>query len=128
MAADASPPIYVVDDEPILLELAGTILQHHGYTFKTFTNPLLALDSFVAAQSRPALLITDYAMNPMNGLELTRQFRLLEPAQKVLLVSGTAGEEILNDAASPPDAFLAKPYQAEKFITLVTGLIGGGNA
>ena len=110
MAPEAAAPlIYLVDDEPILLELAGTILGHHGYAFKAFASPVLALESFAAAAPRPVLLITDYAMNPMNGLELTEQFRRLEPGLKVLLVSGTASEEIVAGAASPPEAFLAKP-------------------
>ncbi len=124
MAADASAPlIYVVDDEPILLELAATILGHHGYAFKTFTSPVLALESFSAETPRPALLVTDYAMNPMNGLELTEQIRRLEPGLKVLLVSGTAGEDILTGANSRPEDFLAKPYQAGKFMEHVWKLL-----
>lgn len=128
MAAETSPPlVYIVDDEPVLLELAGAILNHHGYSFKVFTNPIFALESFASAKPRPVLLITDYAMNPMNGLELADEFRRLEPRQKVLLISGTAGEEILGEASHPPDAFLAKPYQAEKFMDFVRGLVASSN-
>src|SRR5712691_13283287 len=53
--------IYVVDDEPMLLELAAVILEPLGYRVKTFRDPQSALQSFADARPRPALLITDYA-------------------------------------------------------------------
>src|SRR6202000_2057380 len=81
--------IYVVDDEPMLLELAEVILQPEGYDIQTFRDPEKALQTFTAGKLRPALLVTDYAMHTMNGMELIEGFRKLEPAQKILLVSGT---------------------------------------
>ena len=90
--------IYVVDDEPMLLELAIVILEPSGYQIQTFRDPELALETFSAAKRRPDLLITDYAMHSMNGMQLVEKFRKLEPRQKILLVSGTVGEDIFRDA------------------------------
>ncbi len=115
--------IFVVDDEPMLLDLAVAILQPLGYDVRTFRDPQLALAEF--SKSRPAVLVTDYAMGAMNGLELTRECRRLEPRQKVLLLSGTVNEEIYAIAGVKPDAFLAKPYQLDEFIRLVKSLAGG---
>jgi CheY-like chemotaxis protein len=117
--------IYVVDDEPMLLELAVVILEPHGYQLKTFRDPELAAQSFQAAQPRPDLLITDYAMHSMNGMQLIEQFRRLEPRQKILLVSGTVGEEVFKDAPERPDRFLAKPYQASQLNEAVKTLLAG---
>src|SRR5262249_4856863 len=86
--------IYVVDDEPMLLELAATILGRLGYETKTFCDPGSALHAFTEAQPRPALVITDYAMHSMNGMALIEACRRLEPTQKVLLLSGTVGPEV----------------------------------
>jgi CheY-like chemotaxis protein len=116
--------IYVVDDEPMLLELASVILEPHGYHLKTFRDPEQALESFIAAKPRPKLLITDYAMHTMNGMQLMRRFRELEPQQKILLVSGTVGEDIFGGAPEKPDRFLAKPYRADQFIREVEELLG----
>jgi CheY-like chemotaxis protein len=117
--------IYIVDDEPMLLELASAILQPLGYTIETFRSPETALRAFELADPRPALLITDYAMHSMNGLELAGACRRIRPKQKVLLVSGTVGPEILRDAKVQPDRFLVKPYQAKELIEAVRNTLAG---
>src|SRR5439155_17350039 len=57
--------IYVVDDEPMLLELAAVVLEPHGFKIKTFRDPQSALQAFASAQPPPVLVITDYAMHSM---------------------------------------------------------------
>ena len=115
--------IYVVDDEPMLLELATVILEPEGYNIQTFRDPEIALQNFQTAAAKPELLITDYAMHTMNGMQLIEKFRQLEPQQKILLVSGTVGEDIFQGAKFRPDNFLAKPYQPGDFIDAVQRLL-----
>ena len=119
----AQPLIYVVDDEPMLLELAMAVLEPLGYRVRTFRNPESALDAFAAEPQAPALLITDYAMHTMNGLELIESCRKLHPRQRILMVSGTVDEQIYNHLAVKPDRFLAKPYQAKQLIEAVKVLL-----
>lgn len=111
--------IYVVDDEPMLLELATVILAPLGYQVKTFRDPDAALGAFTRAESRPAVIITDYAMHTMTGMDLITECKRLEPAQKIILVSGTVGEEIFRDALVKPNHFLAKPYEIRELTELV---------
>ena len=115
--------IYVVDDEPMLLELASVILEPLGYAIETFRAAESALRAFKAAEPLPALIITDYAMHTMNGLELVEACRQIRPRQKTLLVSGTVGAEIFRDAPVKPDRFLAKPYQSKQLIDAVEALL-----
>jgi len=115
--------IYVVDDEPMLLELASVILQPLGYAVKTFRNPGLAVQEFLAAKSRPVLIITDYAMHSMTGIDLIKACREAEPGQRVLMVSGTVGEDIFRNSTTKPDRFLAKPYHARQLTDLVEELV-----
>jgi len=61
----------------------------------------------------------------MNGMQLIEKFRQLEPKQKILLVSGTVGEDIFQDVPAKPDRFLAKPYQANQLTTCVKALLDG---
>jgi CheY-like chemotaxis protein len=124
-AKSPAASIYVVDDEPMLLELASAILEPEGYNVKTFRDPEVALQSFVAAKPRPDLLITDFAMHSMNGMQLVEKFRKLVPEQKILLISGTVGEEIFGGASERPDRFLAKPYQAVQLTDAVKNLLAG---
>ncbi len=115
--------IYVVDDEPMLLELATVVLEPIGYQVKTFRDPDTAIRSFAAERRHPALVITDYAMHTMNGMELIAACRKLESRQKILLLSGTVDEQIYNDMPVKPDRFLAKPYQAKQLVEAVKALL-----
>jgi len=119
----AAAMIYVVDDEPMLLELATVVLSPLGYLVRTFRNAEAALEAYKAAQPRPHLIITDYAMHAMTGLMLIHECRLLQPQQKTVLVSGTVDEEIYSHSACKPDRFLAKPYQAKQLINAVVSLL-----
>lgn len=115
--------IYVVDDEPMLLELASAILETLGYAVETFRAPEASLAAYRAAETPPALIITDYAMHSMNGLELAAACRRVRPQQKILLLSGTVGEEVIQGAPIPPDQFLAKPYQPKQLVQAVESLL-----
>jgi CheY-like chemotaxis protein len=117
--------IYVVDDEPMLLELASVILEPLGYDIKTFRLPDAAVDAYKSAQKRPALIITDYAMHNMNGMDLLEACRRVNPAQKILLVSGTVGPDIYAKSPSKPNQFLAKPYHAKELIDVVKSTLAG---
>jgi len=124
-AGNSGALIYVVDDEPMLLELAAVILEPQGYNLQAFRDPEVALQTFSAAQPRPDLLITDYAMHNMNGMQLIERFRNLEPRLKILLVSGTVGEDIFQNSRIKPDKFLAKPYQSNDLSVAVKTLLSG---
>ena len=122
-AVARKPMIFVVDDEPMLLELATVILEPLGYSVNTFRNPDAAIQAFSDARPRPALLITDYAMHLMNGMDLLRACRKVQPRQKILLVSGTVGEEVFKTSPCKPDAFLPKPYYAKQLLDTVQVLM-----
>ena len=112
--------IFVVDDEPTLLELAEAILAPLGFNVQTFRNPALALKAF--EKKHPAVLITDYEMGGMTGMDLLCECRRRNPGQKVLLVSGTVDEQDFCDAPMQPDQFIVKPYNVENFRDCVCSL------
>ena len=113
--------IFVVDDEPMLLELAATILQPLGFDVRTFHDPRQALAEYPAA--RPVVVVTDYAMPGMNGLDLVRECRLINPRQKTILLSGTVDENIYANEQAKPDCFLSKPYQISAFVKSIQSLL-----
>ena len=100
--------IYVIDDEPMLLELATVVLEPLGYQIRTFRDPETAIRAFTAAEPRPGLIITDYAMHTMNGLDLIAACRRLQPRQRILLLSGTVDEHIYSNVAAKPDRFFRR--------------------
>lgn len=118
-----SPPatIFVVDDEPLLLDLAATILKPFGYNVLTFRDPRLALKEFPVV--RPAVIVTDFAMGEMNGLDLTRECRRQNAEQKIILLSGTVDEGVYADLPDKPNRFLAKPYQVRELVASIQALV-----
>jgi DNA-binding NtrC family response regulator len=113
------PLIYIVDDEVVLLDVAEMALGGGEYQFKKFGDPEEALSSFRKESSPPDLLITDYAMGKMNGLELIERCREIAPGLKTILTSGTAGAEIMHNAATPANEFLKKPFPSTSLAELV---------
>jgi two-component system cell cycle sensor histidine kinase/response regulator CckA len=122
---NAPVTIFVVDDEPMLLEMAVMILEPLHFRVRTFRDPQTALAEFSAANPRPALIVTDYAMHSMTGMDLIRECRRIHPKQKIILLSGTVDENIYTEAEAKPDRFLAKPYQVSDFVTLIQSLATG---
>ncbi len=104
----------------MLLDLAATILQPLGFEVRTFSDPKQALAEYPAAN--PVVVVTDYAMGEMNGLDLMRECRRINPRQKIILLSGTVDERIYADAPDKPDRFLAKPYQIPDFVESIRKL------
>jgi CheY-like chemotaxis protein len=117
------PLIFIVDDESLLLELASTLLAPSGYELKTFLDPDAALRAFIDANPRPDLILTDYAMHTMNGMDLIRECRRVVPKQKIIMVSGTVDEDIFRNSTVKPDLFLPKPYQGAQLINMVEALL-----
>jgi CheY-like chemotaxis protein len=113
--------VFVVDDEPLLLDLAVAVLESVGCEVRTFRDPERALEAFAAA--RPDVVVTDYSMGGMNGMDLIRECRRLNPGQKVILISGTVEGEVFADSPVKPDRFLTKPYQIEELTNCVRTLL-----
>ncbi len=111
--------IFLVDDHPTLLDLAEASLQPDGYTIRKFEDPEVALDAFVKARVKPELLITDYAMGKLNGIELIERCKALKPDLKTIIISGTAGAEVVLGASVRVDRFLGKPYQPPNLVDMV---------
>ena len=115
--------IFVVDDEPMLLELAEMILGSAGYSVRTFRDGETALNAYTSTRPPPALVITDYAMHTMNGMNLIEQCRRIRPEQKALLVSGSVDETVYHDSTCKPNQFLAKPYEPKQLLAAVHAVL-----
>jgi DNA-binding NtrC family response regulator len=118
------PLVYVVDDEPLVLELSSTLLEPEGFEVMCFRDAESALEHFRAAERRPDLLISDYAMSEsMNGLQLIAACQKLCPGLKCFLVSGTVDSSVFQNSETQPDEFLPKPFRPTQFVERVRKLL-----
>src|SRR6059058_4305513 len=94
-SGDKKPPplVFVVDDSEALGEMIKIFLTDAGYEVEVFSNPLEALAAIQSSGPRPSLLISDYQMPGMNGLELIHRCKLIHPTLKVMLSSATILDE-----------------------------------
>jgi DNA-binding NtrC family response regulator len=111
--------IYVVDDEQIIGELVATVLEMAGFQVKLFTHPTEALEAFITANPRPALLLTDFMMPGLNGMQLIETCKRTQPALKTILYSGHVGAEVIQRYQVKPDFFIRKPFQPNNLLDTV---------
>jgi len=80
--------VFFVDDEPALADLGKRMLGGLGYRVNSFDNPKDALEAFLADPQACDLLITDYTMPKMTGVELGAAFLKERPELPVIVCTG----------------------------------------
>ena len=103
--------VLVVDDSPIYRKLVEQSLSQEHCKVLMAKNGRQALDLF--ARHRPALVITDWTMPDISGLELCRRIRAEVQtfyAYVILLTGNTDKEEVIEGLAAGADDYLTKPF------------------
>ncbi len=115
--------IYIVDDNPLLGEITRQLIESAGYETRLFEQGLPARDELLATDHPPVVLVTDYDIGDITGLNLIGEIRTKLPLLKTLLVSGTAQPSVIAQHPIQPDHFLAKPFRADDLIGAVDRLV-----
>ncbi|HEU4683450.1 MAG TPA: response regulator [Nitrospira sp.] len=108
--------VLVADDDHHARFLLCSLLDHAGYHVVPACDGLAALQELT---KRPFdVLITDYRMPVMNGLELLKRTRALHPRLPVILVSGAMPDDIsVSDCG--PFVCLPKPYDNARLLEVL---------
>jgi PAS domain S-box-containing protein len=83
-----APRILVVDDEPMLANLLGELLEAHGFRPSVFTDSQAAWAAFQANPLAYDAMVTDQTMPGLSGDALTRKLLELRPGFPVILCTG----------------------------------------
>ncbi|WP_240325569.1 PAS domain-containing protein [Sphingomonas mesophila] len=112
--------VLLVDDEPLVRDGAAEMLADGGFAVASAASggeALKMLADGVAAE----ILVTDYAMPGMTGIELAQQARALRPGLKVLLISGYPAEAEADDQLKTIPR-LDKPFRQDELLRALAEL------
>lgn len=104
----------LVDDNVDILEMMSSLVENlTGAEVERFNSPAAGLAAFADAPEKYEVVITDFEMPGMDGVELCRQLLALAPAQKIILATGSG---FFTEAAARRAGFsgqLNKPFPIE---------------
>jgi signal transduction histidine kinase len=101
--------VLIVDDDPMVAATTAAILEDLGHSVLVVSSGALALN-VVRSETAIDVVVTDYAMPGMTGVELARQIQEVRPGLPIILATGYAD---LPNADDPGLPRLAKPYRRE---------------
>lgn len=115
--------ILYVDDDEMVAFLMERLLRREGYRVTVFTDALLALAA-VRDHAQPFdLVITDYNMPGMSGLDFARAVKVLRPDSPVAITTGYISEELRAQApAAGVSELIYKPNTVEDLFAAVDRL------
>lgn len=88
--------IYMIDDEPDILEILTDIVEGAGFRAKTFTSAKEAIANI--KKDKPCTVLTDMSMPEMTGYEVLQNISTIDPDIPVVFVSGYLNKEVIIDS------------------------------
>ncbi|MEN8688251.1 MAG: response regulator [Desulfuromonadales bacterium] len=114
--------ILIVDDEQMILELTSMVLDRRGFEVQTVDN---ATDSYeIIERDRPALVLLDYMMPRVNGLDALKEIRARFPETYVIMFTGKGSEEVAVELmkAGASD-YILKPFSNAKLVERIENVL-----
>ena len=106
--------ILVVDDEQLVLDTTQLVLERLGYRVLLADNGDRAVELVREHHDEVAAVLTDLMMPGMDGAEMTRRIRALQPELPVVAMSGLVTSESAEEAmAAGASRVLLKPFTTE---------------
>ena len=111
--------IFVIDDEPLLLNLVSTVLRSDGHEVNAITDPLEACAAVSLVAIPVDLLITDADMHPISGFQLVERLRGNRIDCPVIFMSGHHGLTAIVTDSPGQQSVLEKPFTAAELRSAV---------
>ncbi len=104
------------------------MLENHGYQVEVAVNGREALAVFIRNNQAIELVLTDNMMPVMDGMELIRVLKEIDPRVKIIASSGL--DQDAEESFRPEElkalgvnSFLSKPYTADKLLIALRELL-----
>ena len=113
--------ILIAEDDPLIRNLFKEILKRKGYEIVEAVDGEDALIVYDKLQKKPDIIIVDFRMPKINGLELTQEILLRDPNSNIIMVTGdpTVNQEKIHDSGV---IYREKPVQMDEFLKVINTL------
>jgi CheY-like chemotaxis protein len=118
--APMTATILVVDDDADVRQFLVEALRTFGYQVLEAEDGYAALS--LLPKSSPDLVIVDYAMPGLTGVEMVRELRLKRPDLPILFVSGYAETAAMEKVVDENTSVLRKPFEISKLQEIMSRL------
>lgn len=116
--------VLLVDDDPTILKVQGGMVSRMGHVVATYDCPIDALDYLHIHKKEVDLVITDYRMPEMNGIEFIREVRALKDDMPIIILTGFAGEIDQDEAEELGVQVYSKPIRMDELAASLEQLKG----
>jgi class 3 adenylate cyclase len=116
--------ILIVDDEPFNLDLLEQELAEYDYVMERATDGVEALEK--TATFHPDIILLDYMMPKMNGLEVVKQLRASEQHKAIpviLLTAKATQEDKIRGLDAGADDYVTKPFDSFELLARVRAML-----
>ena len=121
--------ILLVDDEAPIREITKKSLEMYNYRVLTASDGIETLALYAQYQEQIGVVVMDLVVPEIDGLTAMRTLKKINPAVKMIAVSGSASQEKTDAAAKiGSQAFLAKPYTVGELLLTLQRLLRNQNS
>ncbi|WP_101909610.1 response regulator transcription factor [Marasmitruncus massiliensis] len=113
--------ILVVDDEPKIVDVVKSYLEHSGYLVSTAENGKTAYEKF--DRENPALIILDWMLPDISGEEICRTLRQKSKVPIIMLTAKVEEENVLQGLHSGADDYVTKPFSPRQLVARVEAVL-----
>ena len=112
----------VVEDEKVTNELLSSTFKNFFSDVTSCFNGEEALSAY--EKNAPDVVFVDIVMSGMDGIELSRQIRTLNPTQIIIVISASNDIEKISESIEVGvNSFIQKPIDTKKIIELLTSVV-----
>ena len=126
MTVDKNMPILIVDDYNTMRRIVRNLLKQLG--FDNADEAADGAEAFAKMQAKQyGLVISDWNMQPMTGLELLKQVRAdakLKDMPFIMVTAESKPENVMVAKQAGVSNYIVKPFNAETLKTKLTSVIG----
>ena len=111
------PLVLLIDDEPLLRDVIFELIVEGGMRVRTADDGRDAVAA--AVKHRPDVIVMDYSMPGLNGIDATRQLKADKRTRKIPVVLFTAEPVAEQAREAGCNAIVRKPCRADLLLTVL---------